>query len=291
VSFTAVPGLDAAVLLVLTVNAAVGAVPRRRVEEFARLHSLPVTPENGNQIIVYRATTRRWRTAGFALGVLIPATVTGRYSVTFLWVFAGWFAGAAVAELRVAHLDRGPRASASLTPRRAADYLPWAGRWAVPGAMAGCVLSAAICATRSGAGLRAVAWWTALGLGVGAVTLAAQRHVLRRPQPAAGPDRLAADDAIRSRSMHVLAAAGMVLVGSCVGAQLAAAGVLHRDHTTGIIDAVFGIGVPILGRILAYWPSGPTSRGSGGTPSAPTGPTPTGPAASGPTPPSAPDPA
>ncbi|MEY9931122.1 hypothetical protein ABH926_005769 [Catenulispora sp. GP43] len=258
VSLIAIVGLCAALLLLMTANAVVGAVPRRRVEEFARLHSLRVTPGNGNQIIAYRATTRRWRAIGFAVGVLGSAVVTWSFFVDFQWALAGWFGGAAVAELRVAHLDRGPRASASLASRRAADYLPWAGRWAVPGTMAVCVLTAVVCVVRHRSNpdgnLRAMALCTVIGLALGAVALAAQRHVLRRPQPLAEPDRMAADDAIRSRSLHVLAAAGMVLVGSCIGAQLDAAGVLGRNHQTGIVGALLAIGFPIAGRILAYWP-------------------------------------
>ena len=271
VSLIAVLGLSVAVLLLMTANAAVGAVPRRRVEEFARLHSLRVTAGNGNQIIAYRATTRRWRAVGFTVGVLATFAATGTYGLEFQWALAGWFAGAAVAELRVSHLDRGPRTSASLASRRAADYLPWAGRWAVPAAMVLCVLTAAFCFARRGShpegDIRAMMTWTVAGLGVGAVALAAQRHVLRRPQPLAEPDRMAADDAIRSRSLHVLAAAGMVLVGSCVGSQLVAADVLLHNRVTGIFDALFVVGFPILGRILAYWPSPP--RGSGSGPAAP----------------------
>ncbi|GAA1983302.1 hypothetical protein GCM10009838_51250 [Catenulispora subtropica] len=238
------------------------------MEEFARLHTLPVTVANGNQIIVYRAATRRWRAVGFALGVLIPAAVTGSFLITFPWALAGWFAGAAVAELRVAHLDRSPgtRASASLTPRRTSDYLPRAGRWAVPGAMACCLASAILCAVRHGAhpagDLSEVGLWTGLGVGTGAVALAAQRHILRRPQPLASPDRTAADDAIRSRSMHVLAASGMVLVGLCVSAQLSAADILPPDNTATAVHALLGIGVPLLGRILAYWPSPPATPDS-----------------------------
>ncbi|MEZ0113586.1 hypothetical protein ABH920_007619 [Catenulispora sp. EB89] len=266
-SFIAVLVLGLAVLLLMTVYAAVGPVPRRRVEEFARLHSLRVTVGNGNQIIAYRAITRRWRAAGFTVGVLATFAATGTYGVEFQWALAGWFAGAAVAELRVAHLDRGPRTSASLASRRAADYLPWAGRWAVPAAMVLCVLNAVFCFARRGShpegDIRAMMTWTVVGLGVGAVALAAQRHVLRRPQPLAEPDRMAADDAIRSRSLHVLAAAGMVLVGSCVASQLVAADVLLHNHVTGIFDALFVVGFPVLGRILAYWPSPPRGSGSG----------------------------
>jgi hypothetical protein len=273
-------GLGVAALVVVTMNEVVGVVPRRRVEGFARLHSLPVTAANGNQIIAYRATTRRWRAVGFALGVLVPLTVTGQFSITFVWALTGWFAGAAVAELRVAHLASGPRASASLTPRRACDYLPRAGRWAVPAAMALCALTGLYCAADHAAhpagSLEAVTLWAVLGLGLGAVALAAQRHVLRRPQPIAGPDQVAADDAIRSRSMHVLAAAGMVLVGNCVGGQFVADDMLPHNHAAGAFNALFGLGFPITGLVLAYWPS------------ARRGPSPTDP---GPSVPSAPEPA
>lgn len=262
VSLLVIFGLSVAVLFVMTANAAVGTVPRRRVEEFARLHSLRVTPGNGNQIIAYRATTRRWRAAGFTLGVLAPAALNRSYFLGFEWALAGWFAGAAVAELRIAHLDRGPRASASLASRHTADYLPRAGRWAVPASMVLCLLTAVICGAQHGShpegDLGAVALCTVIGLGVGVVALAAMRHVLRRPQPLAEPDRMAADDAIRSRSLHVLAAAGMVLVGSCVGAQLDAADIMRHNQVTGITEALFAIGFPIAGRILAYWPANPS---------------------------------
>lgn len=257
----AILGLTVAVMVLLTLNAMVGAVPRRRVEEFARLHSLRVTPGNGNQIIAYRATTRRWRAAGFTLGVLATYVISWRGSFIGLeWALAGWFAGAAVAELRVAHLDRGPgTASASLASRRAGDYLPRVGRWAVPGSMALCVLTGVYGFAQQDShpeGDRsALILCTAIGLGVGAIALAAQRHVLRRPQPLAEPDRMAADDAIRSRSLHVLAAAGMVLVGSCVGSQLVAADVLQHNQATVVIDWLLVLALPIIGRTLAYWPS------------------------------------
>jgi hypothetical protein len=267
-------GLGAVAVLVLVADVVVGVVPRRRVEEFARLHSLRVTPANEAQIIAYRATTRRWRTAGFAVGALVPLAVTGPVFLNFQWALAGWFGGAALAELRVAQLVRGPRASASLMPRRVSDYLPRAGRWAVPGAIVMCALTAAYCVARRGThpdtDLGDVAFWAFLGLGLGFVALAAQRYILRRPQPLAEPDQLAADDAIRSRSMHVLAAAGMVLVGSCLSAQLDVANVLHHNHTTGVFDAALGFGFPIAGRILAYWPSAP--RRSGSAPSTPSKP-------------------
>lgn len=243
-------------LLVLAVRALRGSVSRRRVEEFAKLHSLEVTAANGNQVIAYRATTRRWRTAGLLFGVGIQVLAGAAFTIQFWWVLAGWFAGAVVAELRVAHLGRAPRAAASLARRQIADYLPAVGRWAVPTAVAVCLATALINALRSHSDqsieVGPLALWTALGVAVGALTLASQRYVLRRPQPRVEPDRLAADDAIRSRSMHVLAGAGMTLVLYCVLGQLIAAGTPTRP-----VYALLLLGNPMAGRILAYWPSTP----------------------------------
>ena len=47
----------------------------------------------------------------------------------------------------------------------------------------------------------------------------------------------------------------MVLIGSCIGAQLDAAEILQHNHVTGLFDVLLAVGFPILGRILAYWPS------------------------------------
>ncbi|MBW8806923.1 MAG: hypothetical protein JF587_24165 [Catenulisporales bacterium] len=247
-----------AALLVSAARSLRGPVSRRRVEEFAKLHWLPVTAGNGNQIIAYRATTRRWRAAGLLLSLGVQAVAGDGLSIQFWWVLAGWFAGAIVAELRVAHLGRAPRAAASLARRQIADYLPAAGRWAVPAAVTACLLVALIEAVRAhtdpdqSIDVGALALWTVLGVTVGMLTLASQRYVLRRPQPHAEPDRLAADDAIRSRSMHVLAGAGMTLVLYCVLGQLTAAGSLTRPTT-----ALLLLGNPLAGRVLAYWPWSP----------------------------------
>lgn len=232
---------------VLSVSALIGGVPRRRVEEFAKLHSLTVTANNGNQIIAYRATTRRWRTLGLLTSIVVQIVVGHGLTVVSTWALAGWFAGAIVAELRVAHLARGERAAASLVPRESADYLPPAGRWAVPGALVLCVAAAFAAGS--------VGPWTVLGLAIGAVALAAHHRVLRRPQPQAEPDRIAADDAIRSRSLHVLAASGMVLVLYCVLGQLDAS---HRmfGHRWAV-TVTFAVGAPLAGRVLAYWPWAP----------------------------------
>lgn len=256
--FLGVALLALVALVVASIRALRGRVPRRRVEEFAKLHDLMVTANNGNQVIAYRATTRRWRWFGLMVSLVVQLMVANSFSVTVTWVLAGWFAGAIVAELRVAHLARGERAAASLVPRKSADYLPLAGRWAVPGALAVCgvVAVGAFAFDRSGSvSFGALGLWTALGFAMGLATLAAQRRVLRRPQPPAEADRIAADDAIRSRSLHVLAGSGMVLVLYCVLGQIHASQTT-ANHSLPVI-VLFVVGGPIAGRVLAYWPWSP----------------------------------
>jgi hypothetical protein len=72
-----------------------------------------------------------------------------------------------------------------------------------------------------------------------------QRRILDRPQPAGSPDLIAADDAIRSRSLNVLAGGGTALVLFLVLMQL---------FTLGIEPGLVFLGyfaVAILGWALA----------------------------------------
>jgi hypothetical protein len=78
-------------------------------------------------------------------------------------------------------------------------------------------------------------------LGVRAV----QNGILRRAQPLAEPDVIAADDAIRSRSLHVLAGGGGALVILCVTAQFGAAHVIGEVHP--MLDFVRAVGIGAAG--------------------------------------------
>jgi hypothetical protein len=93
---------------------------------------------------------------------------------------------------------------------------------------------------------------TVVAPAVAAVVWAVRRQVLARPQPVLPPDQLAADDAIRSRSLHVLSGSGAALVGYAVLGQLfalwpegPAAG--HAYPLLGILPLV----VPLLGWLVA----------------------------------------
>lgn len=263
-------GLLVAVLLVLPVAlagaVATAPVSRRRLETFTARHELAVSLANGNQIIAYLATTRRWRAAGLAAGATfwllwtIPRHSVGVNALTLL---AGWFLGAVTAEVRVDHLAYGARRAAALARREPASYLPRGAWWLVP-ACAGIAVAlagaSAVLAARGAVVEPAGAAWLAAALVVTVVVRVAQQRVLRRPQPLAAPDVLAADDAIRSRSMHSLAGGGAALILYCVLGQLhaltpALAG--SAQDAVVVIELAFGyILVPVLGYAVATarWP-------------------------------------
>src|SRR5262245_36624357 len=131
-------------VLVLTVGlclvSVIGTIERGRVSRywgraFARRHRLTVTVDNGNRVIRYLATTRRWRTVGLVVGLLVSfgwALSQGTVQVNFLTLFAGWFVGALVAEVRLARTSFGPRRAASLTARVPVMYLLRTACWLPP---------------------------------------------------------------------------------------------------------------------------------------------------------------
>jgi len=243
------------VLVAIAGVSAAGPVSRARVERFARRQGLLVTAANGDQIIRYLATTRRWRVAGIMAGYLLGATVSlmvgdiGNSGVIAL--FGGWFAGALVAEIRVAHLAHGATRVASLQPRQPRSYLPRTAWWLVPAAagLAVVVSAAMLVAWVKGSAQpdRAGVVWLLVALATAGTVRAIQLSVLRRPQPVTPPDLLAADDAIRSRSLHVLAGGGSALVLLCVVAQL---GTVHPADP-GPLELVRGVGLVLV--LIVGW--------------------------------------
>jgi hypothetical protein len=262
----AVSVLAVAFVIVTAVLVAVytsGTVSRRRVERFAVRQRLVVTADNGNQIIRYLATTRRWRVAGFvgglvASGIFFPRP-SGDISVggELIVIFVGWFAGALIAEARVEHLEHGRVRVASLQPRHPERYV---GRfvWAlVPGAAVVAVATGAATAAAGALGWAEPNWtwagvWLLVALTVAVIVRAFQHVVLRRPQPLAAPDVIAADDAIRSRALSVLSAGGAALVLLMVLNQIGSV------HPVGVADSVIytirilgALGVALFGWLVA----------------------------------------
>ena len=213
-------------LLIGVISDSLGPVSRQRVAKFARRQELLVTADNGNAVIAYLATTRRWRATGLTAGFVtsVAWSFGNGFSINVVQLIAGWFAGALIAEWRISRLPVGARRAASLEPRLLASYVSRTAR-AVPLAFAGVsVVLVAVCATvrASGHSLSMIKAGTfcALALGLVAVGRVVQTRIVDRPQPLAALDVLAADDAIRSRSLRVLIGAIGTLTAYCVVAQL-----------------------------------------------------------------------
>lgn len=189
-------------------------VDRYEIGEVAAASDLVITADNAGVVADAVARTRLWRTLG-VLAALVGLGVAGfvewsagqqlTLSLTvLLWGLVGYWIGSVVAELATARsmAGDGPR-SASLAPREMPQYVgAWAARWPLRLAVIGAV-SSAIAVLLGGRD-----WWIwAAGLGavvVALVTRVVSRYVLDRPQPVLAEDVAAADDAVRSRSLHAL---------------------------------------------------------------------------------------
>ncbi len=229
-----------------------GPVSRERVERFARRQRLVITQDNGNQVIRYLATTRRWRVAGFVAGFVLSTMTTPEgeiLRIDFVTLFVGWFLGALVAEIRVAHLAHGPVRAASLQPRRPARYVSPVAWVLVPAAAivaSGVAVSTGVAAFSGVADPDWTAWaWFSAAVAVAVAVRAIQLTVLRRAQPHAEPDVTAADDAIRSRALHVLAGGGAALVLFLVLRQLSAVHLLS-DRAQMTVADVQTVGVFVV---------------------------------------------
>jgi hypothetical protein len=208
------------VLVVVVVNYTRGTVSRARLERFAGRQRLRVTVDNGNQVIRYLATIRRWRVAGFVGGIVASQVNAPEGTIihfNFITIFTGWFIGALIAEARVEHLAHGLVRMASLQPRQPHRYVrrfAWA---LLPATAVVAFMTAVATAAAAALGWADPQWAPATLLLVVAIAVAVtvrliQLAVLRRPQPVGAPDVIEADDAIRSRSLHVLSGGGSALV-------------------------------------------------------------------------------
>jgi hypothetical protein len=245
-----------------------GPVSRQRVDRFARRQQLTVTVDNGNQVIRYLATTRRWRVAGLVGGIAasqIGAPEGTIVNFNFVTIFAGWFLGALVAEVRVEHLAHGRVRAASLRPRRPEQYVARFAWALVPAAAVVAVATGAATAAAGALGWAEPNWtwagvWLLVALTVAATVRAFQHVVLRRPQPLAAPDVIAADDAIRSRALHVLSGGGAALVLFLTLSLLAnlRPTAVGAQQVVGALIFVSVFAIALLGWLVAtsMWPPG-----------------------------------
>jgi hypothetical protein len=183
------------------------------------------------------------RAVGVLIGSFLPMAVTAGTGIDLgvpglVWIFAGYLTAGVLTEVALGRVPASPTRVASLAVRRRDRYVA---RWltraqvAVPAAV---VAFAAIAlrvdarpqlssvASLTGAfgaeELRrdAVACAVAAVLAL-AVTLAAQQWIVRRPRPCAEPDLAAADEVLRTSTVHLLGvtqtATALVLAGGALG--------------------------------------------------------------------------
>jgi hypothetical protein len=208
------------------------------IQKWGATYGLEVTAANREFVFAYLRRSRRIRTVGALAGLLTSVTWTmvTENSISFfsnglLLAAAGYLVGAVLAEL----LLQGPQAKgprmAALVPRALGDYLP---DFAIVAQRALPVLSVSLIPLYAGlkgrphvpvrislVGFAVIA--TAIVLG-GLLVEAAERMVVRRAQPLLPPELLAADDAVRSASVHALAGGGIALMLLVVGYQLSSVG-------------------------------------------------------------------
>lgn len=222
------------VVLLASLGHGLRTVGRDEVETLAERADLDVTTGNIGLLVDAIARTRLWRTLGVLValtaafaGILVATLTTGRLDIPLallLWGLVGYWAGCVVGELRTARANAGgsPR-TASLVRRDPRDYI---GGWALvrPWQLAAAGGSSALLAVLLGS---RDSWVILSGAGsvVVAVVLAlVVRYVVERARPRLEPDIAAADDAVRSRSLHAVAGA-TVGIGIWT-ASLAVAGLL-----------------------------------------------------------------
>lgn len=218
----------------------------RELASWARAHGVALDDRTRPVLAYFVRLTILLRVIGGVGGLFLGslfddalATDTSAGFGFWVWVLAGWMAGAAWAER---HLPR-PRSGtpvASLTPRRLADYLPLGLRMApAAGAVATVAVIGAGLAVRPEA--RSVALplvLLALGAGAAAALVAgAQRSVVDRRQAVAHPDLVAADDAIRASTVHHLGGGGAALT-LLLAAQALSSVVTAGDDATASPGAV-----------------------------------------------------
>ncbi len=232
------------------------------IDLWARRHSLVVTSGNRPLIRWYVTLAGTLRITGAVSGAIIGSLADRAFGIDttagagfWMWVVAGWMSGGWWAWRQVAAMAP-PGVGARLVPRRLADYAPLAARWGPP--VGGCVLAATALGTAAVDGRTT---WTAVALvaavAIPPLSLRAARSVVDRRQSAVGEDLVAADDAIRSATVHLVGA------GACAGLLLAAVALWQATvdpahplpyGLRGWVPAVLLLGAYLTGTYLANRP-------------------------------------
>lgn len=223
--------MSAVLLAVLLVMAVVAALTLLRpgpagVDAWAERHGLRLTPGNLAMVSWYLWTASRLRAVGVVAGLVLPPLAVWSLGLSprvafpyWTWVFLGYLAGAIYAEVSLVRRGDPARPVAALHPRALSAYVHpqllraqrVAGGVAVVIAAAIAVVPNRVPPTQALGRSPAVA--LTLAAAVFAVGLeVVERWLVTRPQPFDAPDLIAADDAIRSTSLHCVAGSGLAVV-------------------------------------------------------------------------------
>lgn len=207
-------------------------MPNEYMARWSKSHKISVDEENRALIRRYLLHGRRIRTSGALSGLtayLIYTWVSSN-ELPFGWItatFGGYLLGAAAAELWALRPQRGSVRAASLSPRSITDYVP---RLAVlfirlvPVMTVVAVVIAPTMTYQFGPGPEfeggpdatrewgALIGWTIASLALWVLVEATARRIVRKPQPLTSENLVAADDAIRSTSLHCLIGAGLAMM-------------------------------------------------------------------------------
>lgn len=227
-------------------------VPPAAADDAAALGGVTLTEASRPCVVEALSRARRWRSMGVFTVLAVAAAAMAAQAareqavtvslLLVLWCLVGYYVGSVLAEVRTA--QRGGEdvvRAAQLTRRELSSYVGrWAQRW--PRALGAVGVAAAALGWLLG---NRDAWLVAVGVGSGlaaAVTAAVSRYVLERPQAVESADLTAADDVVRSRSLHAIAGAG-------IGIQTW----LTALAVGGLVLAAWGGTQPELDRSVAVW--------------------------------------
>lgn len=239
--------LESAVAASLAYKAS-GPPKRDRLERFAALHQLTVTAENGPMIISYLRTTRRWRAGGFVAGLVVYLAINVTrgglgVGIEFGYPFLGWYVGVMIAETRL------PRPTGR--DRRLATLLSGPATWLSTAAMAGCVLALLMAVLAVSDGIQGTVSLQEIGLSLAvAVTLLSgllQRRIAALPTLRGPSTVVAAELAVRSRSLHVLAAGALVFLVTAASVTMSGSGTDRPGLTVDLPGLLF------LGLLALAW--------------------------------------
>jgi uncharacterized integral membrane protein len=222
---------------------------------WARRRGIVVTPHNAALVRWYVPLAGTLRVVGAVSGAVVGSLADRALGVDtsagagfWMWVVLGWMTGGWWAAQQIAGAlpsDGG----ALLVARTDADYAPGTTRW---GPIVGSLALAAVAI--GGAVVTEPTGWTALALASAAIAPAAAHRTARRTidrrQPAAHPDLLAADDAIRSTTVQLIGA-------GTTAALLLAAAALWATAMDEVDRLPFGLrGWPLIVLLLGGYLAG-----------------------------------